>query len=208
MTKQKPKKVAIYARVSTTDKDQNPETQLMPLKKFAELREWDVHDVYVDEASGRHEKKDKRPEFNRMMSDARKRKFDVLLVFRYNRFARSTQDLITALKDFEALGIDFFSYHEQIDTTTSHGKFFFTVIAGFAQLESDMISENVKDGMARAKAEGKRISRPPLPDADKQRIIETWKDIGGIRATSRQLEMPYPTVRKVVSEYKRQTGAA
>ncbi len=156
------KRVAIYARVSTTDKDQNPETQLMPLKEYAQRRDWDIADIYLDEESGRQEKKEKRPDFKRLLSDAHKRHFDVLLVFRYNRFARSTQDLLNALKDFEALGIDFVSYQEQIDTTTSYGKFFFTVIAGFAQLESDMISENVKAGMARAKAEGKRISRPPL----------------------------------------------
>jgi len=174
------------------------------LRKFAELREWEIHSEYVDEASGRREKKNRRPEFNRMMSDARKRNFDVLLVFRYNRFARSTQDLIEALKDFETLGIDFFSYHEQIDTTTSHGKFFFTVIAGFAQLESDMISENVKDGMARAKAEGKRVSRPPLPDADKQLIIDTWKKLKGIRKTSRHLEKPFSTVQKVIKAYQAQ----
>ena len=204
MKHRKPKKVGIYARVSTTDKDQNPETQLMPLRKFAELREWEVYSEYVDEASGRQEKKNRRPEFNRMISDARKRNFDVLLVFRYNRFARSTQDLIEALKDFETLGIDFFSYHEQIDTTTSHGKFFFTVIAGFAQLESDMISENVKDGMARAKAQGKRVSRPHLPDEDKQLIINTWKKFDNMRETSRSLEKPFSTVQKVVREFRTQ----
>ena len=198
------KKVAIYARVSTADKDQDPETQLMPLRKFAELRDWQVHDIYVDKESGRQEKKERRAAFNRMMSDAKKRQFDVLLVFRYNRFARSSQDLITALKDFEALGIDFVSYHEQIDTTTSHGRFFFTVIAGFAQLESDLISENVKAGMARAKAQGKPISRPPLPDADKQLIINAWKETGGLRPTSRKLGKPLSTVRKVVKEYQEQ----
>ena len=195
------KRVAIYARVSTTDKDQDPETQLMPLRKYADLREWDVHDIYVDEESGRYEKKAKRQSFNRLLGDAHKRKFDVLLVFRYNRFARSTQDLLNALKDFEALGIDFVSYKEQIDTTTSHGKFFFTVIAGFAQLESDTISENVKAGMARAKAQGKRVSRPPLPEKDKQQIIETWKQLGGIRPTSRHLDKPFSTVQKVIKEH-------
>ncbi len=195
------KRVAIYARVSTTDKDQDPETQLMPLRKYADLREWNIYDIYVDEESGRHEKKTKRQSFNRLLGDAHKRKFDVLLVFRYNRFARSTQDLLNALKDFEALGIDFVSYQEQIDTTTSHGKFFFTVIAGFAQLESDTISENVKAGMARAKAQGKRVSRPPLPNREKRQIIETWKQLGGVRSTSRHLNRPFSTVQKVIKEH-------
>ena len=204
MNQPRRQKVAIYARVSTTDKDQDPETQLMPLRKYADLREWEVFDIYVDEESGRYEKKARRKSFNRLLADAHKRKFDVLLVFRYNRFARSTQDLLNALKDFEALGIDFVSYHEQIDTTTSHGRFFFTVIAGFAQLESDTISENVKDGMARAKAQGKRVSRPPLPDEDKQQIIDTWNELKGIRKTSRHLNKPFSTVQKVVKEFKAQ----
>jgi DNA invertase Pin-like site-specific DNA recombinase len=138
------RKVAIYARVSTSDKDQNPETQLLPLKKYAELRGWTVFDSYVDE-SGRFEKKGKREAFGRMMADARKRKFDIVLVFRYSRFARSTKDLVDALGDFEALSIDFVSYAENIDTTTSHGRFF-TVIAAFAQLESDTIGRYCLQG--------------------------------------------------------------
>ena len=93
------RKVAIYARVSTNDKDQNPETQLLPLRKYTELRGWDVFDTYVDKESGRFEKKGKREAFNRMLADARKRRFDILLVFRYSRFARSTKDLVDALGD-------------------------------------------------------------------------------------------------------------
>ena len=204
MSRRTKNRVAIYARVSTRDKDQNPETQLRLLRRYIKDRDWQLYDIYLDQESGRYGKRKKGSDYERLMTDAFKRKFDTLLVFRYNRFARSAQDLIAALKDFETLGIDFFSYHEQIDTTTSHGKFFFTVIAGFAQLESDMISENVKDGMARAKAEGKRVSRPPLPDADKQLIIDTWKKLKGIRKTSRHLEKPFSTVQKVIKAYQAQ----
>ena len=185
------RKVAIYLRVSTSDKDQNPETRLLPLekyaepKKYAELRGWSVFEVYVDKESGRFEKKGKREAFNRMLVDARKRRFDILLVFRYSRFARST--LVDALSDFEALGIDFVSYSENIDTTTSHGRFFFTVIAAFAQLESDTISENVKAGLARAKQEGKHLGCPPVNDPSKERIIETWRQHGSIKKTAKVL---------------------
>ena len=167
------RKVAIYARVSTGDKDQNPETQLLPLKKYAKLRGWDVFEIYVDKESGRFEKKGKREAFDRMLADARKRRFDILFVFRYSRFARLTKDLVDALGDFETLGIDFVSYSENIDTTTSHGRFFFTVIAAFAQLESDTISENVRAGLARPRQEGKRLGRPPVSTYSKERIIET-----------------------------------
>ena len=196
------RRVAIYARVSTSDKDQNPETQLLPLKKYAGLRGWSVFEVYVDKESGRFEKKGRREAFNRMLADARKRRFDILLVFRYSRFARSTKDLVDALGDFEALGIDFVSYSENIDTTTSHGRFFFTVIAAFAQLEFDTISENVRAGLARARQEGKRLGRPPVSTYSKERIIETWRQHGSIKKTAKVLGKPYATVHKIISAYK------
>lgn len=194
--------VALYARVSTNDKDQNPETQLLPLRKYVELREWTLFESYIDEESGRFEKKAKREAFNRLLADAYKRKFDILLVFRYSRFARSTKDLVDALSDFEALGIDFVSYGENIDTTTSHGKFFFTVIAAFAQLESDTISENVKAGLVRAKQEGKRLGRPPVSVYSKDRIIEAWQQHGSIKKTAKVLGKAYATVHKVVAAHK------
>ena len=193
--------VAIYARVSTSDKDQNPETQLLPLRSYAGLRGWEVFNTYVDKESGRFEKKRKREAFNRMLADARKRKFDILLVFRYSRFARSTKDLVDALGDFEALGIDFVSYSENIDTTTSHGRFF-TVIAAFAQLESDTISENVKAGLTRARQQGKRLGRPPVSEDSKERIIEVGQRNGSMKKTAKELGKPYATVHKVVSACK------
>lgn len=202
-SKPKQKTVAIYARVSTSDKDQNPETQLIPLRKYAGLRDWSIFDVYVDEESGRYEKKAKRAAFQRLLDDAAKRKFDILLVFRYSRFARSTKDLVDALSDFEALGIDFVSYSENIDTTTSHGKFFFTVIAAFAQLESDTIRENVKAGLERAKLEGKRLGRPPVSNYSKDLIIDTWKEQGSMKKAAKVLNKPYSTVHKVVTAYKK-----
>ncbi len=203
-SKKKQKKVALYARVSTRDKDQNPDTQLIQLKKYAELREWTIFDTYVDQESGRHEKKAKRLEFQRLLDDAYKRKFDILLVFRYSRFARSTKDLINALDDFEELGIDFVSYSENIDTTTSHGKFFFTMIGAFAQLESDTIGENVKAGLARARQEGKRLGRPPLSEYDKELIIDTWKEYQSIKKTAKILGKAYGTAHKVVTAYKQE----
>jgi DNA invertase Pin-like site-specific DNA recombinase len=197
-----PLRVGIYGRVSTSDKDQNPETQLLPLRVFVNARGWQLFDTYLDFESGRREKRHKRPGFKRLMDDARKRKFDVLLVFRYSRFARSTQDLVEALRDFEALGIDFVSYQENIDTTTSHGKFFFTVIAAFAQLESDTISENVKAGLERVRKEGKQLGRPPLSHTEQEAIISSWQASGSIKRTAKDLNKPYATVHKVVTAYK------
>lgn len=199
MPKVSKKKVALYARVSTSDKDQNPETQLLPLKKYVKQRGWDIFDIYVDEESGRTEKKTRREAFRRMMDDASKRQFDILLVFRYSRFARSTKDLVDALRDFETLGIDFVSYSENIDTTTSHGKFFFTIIAAFAQLESDTISDNVKAGLNRVRLQGQRLGRPSLSDKTKDLITQTWQKHRSIKKTSKLLKIPYATVHKVIS---------
>lgn len=202
MSKPKKKRVAIYARVSTKDKDQNPETQLMPLKRYVEDRDWTVFDVYVDEHSGREGKRGKDTAWQRLMDDAFKRKFDVVLVSRYNRFARSVKQLILALDDFENLGIDFISYHENIDTTTSHGRFFFTVVAGFAQLESDMISENVKDGLERARAQGKTLGRPKKSDEVNQAIIANWQETKSMKRTAKELKVGYGTVHRTVTAYK------
>lgn len=98
-----------------------------------------------------------------MLEAARKRQLDVVLVWRYDRFARSTQALVQAVKEFQGLGVDFISYQENIDTTTPQGEMIFTVMASLAQFESALISERVEAGMARSKAQGKRISRAPIP---------------------------------------------
>jgi DNA invertase Pin-like site-specific DNA recombinase len=154
------KRVAIYARVSTVDKGQDPETQLLALREYAARRGFILVGQYVDYASGR---RDDRPQYQALFKAARTRQIDVVLVWRYDRFARSTQALVNALKEFQHLGVDFISYQENIDTTTPQGELIFTVMASLAQFESALISERVKAGMARAKAQGRRISAPRLP---------------------------------------------
>jgi len=150
------KRVALYARVSTTD--QSTESQLLDLRRYVAERGWDIFKEYVDE--GISGTKDSRPALNELMDDAKKRRFDVVLVWRFDRFARSTQHLMGALDDFQNLGIDFISYQENIDTSSSLGKAIFTIISAVAQLERDIISERVKAGLRRAKENGKRLGRP------------------------------------------------
>ena len=153
------KRVALYARVSTLDKGQDPETQLVQLRGYAQARNFEVITEFIDYASGTTED---RTQYKLMMAAAKKRKIDVVLVWRYDRFARSTQALVNALKEFQSLGIDFISYQENIDTTTPTGELIFHVMASLAQFESSLISQRVKAGMARAKAQGKHIARPPI----------------------------------------------
>ncbi len=116
------KRVAIYARVSTFDKGQDPETQLLQLRAYVRQLGFDIAGEYVDHATGTTEE---RANYQRLLDDVRKRKVDVVLVWRYDRFARSTQALINALNEFRDLGVDFISFQENIDTTTPQGELFF-----------------------------------------------------------------------------------
>jgi DNA invertase Pin-like site-specific DNA recombinase len=163
------KRVAIYARVSTVDKGQDPETQLLALREYAARRGFLCVGEYVEYARGTRED---RPRYRALLEVARKQQVDVVLVWRYDRFARSTQALVHALNEFHSLGVDFISYQEHIDTTTPQGEMIFTVMASLAQFERALISERVKAGMARAKAQGKRISRAPIAKQVQDRIAE------------------------------------
>src|SRR2546425_1418943 len=152
------RRVALYARVSTKNNGQHPETQLIALREYAQHRGFHVAGEYVD--IGISGAKDRRPELDRLMTDARRRRFDVVLVARFDRFARSTRHLVLALEEFNALGIDFISLSESIDTSTAMGRMVFTVISAVAELERALIRERVVLGLKRAKVQGKRLGRP------------------------------------------------
>jgi DNA invertase Pin-like site-specific DNA recombinase len=151
-------RVAIYARVSTVNHGQDVSMQTRELRQFAEARGWNVAGEYID--SGISCSKDSRPELNRLMGDAHKRRFDVVCVWRFDRFARSVSHLLRALETFKALGIDFVSYSEQMDTSTPAGKMVFTVLGAVAELERSLIVERVRAGLRNARAKGKRLGRP------------------------------------------------
>jgi len=149
-------RTAIYGRVSTLD--QSTESQLLDLRRYVRERGWNIFKEYVDE--GISGTKDSRPALNKLMNHAKKRKFDVVLVWRFDRFARSTKHLILALEEFRNLGIDFISYQENIDTSSPLGSAIFTIISAVGQLERDIIAERVKAGLRRAKENGKTLGRP------------------------------------------------
>ena len=151
-------RVALYARVSTTDKGQDPELQLGPLRDYARARESTIYQEYVD--NGISGAKERRPALDQLMADARRRLFDAVLVWRFDRFARSTRHLINALHEFRHLGIAFVSYQENLDTSSPMGEAMFTIIGAMAQLERDITRERVKAGVARARARGKQLGRP------------------------------------------------
>jgi DNA invertase Pin-like site-specific DNA recombinase len=186
-----PKRVALYARVSTLDKGQDPETQLVQLRQYAQARNFEIVTEYIDYASGTSED---RTQYKLMMDAAKKRKIDVVLVWRYDRFARSTQALVNALKEFQSLGIDFISYQENIDTTTPTGELIFHVMASLAQFESSLISQRVKAGMARAKAQGKHIARPPISKHLQAQILTLQREGLSMNKISKTLGIAYGTV--------------
>ena len=185
------KRAALYARVSTSDKGQNPETQLRQLRKYAADRGFRVAGKFVDQASGRTED---RPSYQEMMQAIRRREVDVLVVFRLSRLARSLRALVTLSAELEALGVDLVSLNESIDTTTPQGRLLFGIMASLAQFESDLIADNVKAGMARARAQGRRISRPRIPLAKRRRIAELHSRGRSLGAIASELGIAKGTV--------------
>jgi DNA invertase Pin-like site-specific DNA recombinase len=165
-------RVAIYARVSTANNGQDPTMQTRELREYAERRGWTVAAEYVD--VGISGTKEKRPELDRLMADAHRRKFDVVAVWKFDRFARSVSHLLRALDTFRVLGIEFVSLSESLDTATPAGRMVFTVLGAVAELERSLIVERVKAGLRNARAKGKRLGRP-------RRVIDTQR-IAALRA--------------------------
>jgi DNA invertase Pin-like site-specific DNA recombinase len=184
-----PRKVlaAVYARVSTLNGGQDSTMQTRELSEYCHRRGWTVHDIYVDE--GVSGKKDSRPQLNRMMQDAHSRRFDVVVCWRFDRFSRSVSHLCRALETFNALGINFVSMIEQVDTTTPAGAFAFHILAAVAESERQTIIERVRGGLRNARAKGKRLGRPRKSvDVAKIESLRasghSWRTIAGMMKLS------------------------
>jgi len=184
-------RVAIYARVSTTNNGQSPEMQLRELREYAERRGWKVAGEYID--NGISGAKDSRPELNRLMADAHKRRIDVVCVWKFDRFARSVSHLLRALETFKALGVEFISFSEQLDTSTPTGKMIFTVLGAVAELERSLIAERVRAGLRNARAKGRRLGRPKV-HADTADIAALRSQGLTVATIARQLGVSVGTV--------------
>jgi DNA invertase Pin-like site-specific DNA recombinase len=173
-------KVAIYARVSTNG-SQSPESQLLEIREYCERRKWKVWREYVD--VGVSGSKEKRLELDKLLADAHRRKFDAVIVWKFDRFARSVSHLLRALETFRAQGIEFVSLSEQVDTSTPTGKMVFTVLGAVAELERSLIVERVRAGIRNARAKGKRLGRPrKIPNTDRINQLRangaSWRAVG------------------------------
>src|SRR5579864_5535090 len=186
-------RVALYARVSTTNHGQDPEVQLRELRDYCERRGWQVTGEYVDRGiSGSRER---RPQLDRLLAECRKRRVDAVVVYRYDRFARSLRQLVNALDEFRSLGIDFVSLHEGVDTSTPNGRLVFGIFATIAEFERELIRDRVKSGIASARAKGKRLGRPRA-DVNSGQIARLRDSGASWRTVARELGISVRTARR------------
>jgi DNA invertase Pin-like site-specific DNA recombinase len=171
----KPNRVALYARVSTSNGQQDPEMQLRELREYAARRNWEVIGEYVDR--GVSGSKESRPCLNRLMAEAHSRKFDAVLVWKLDRFGRSLRHLVNALAELEALGLSFVSLRDNLDLSTPSGRLMFQIIGAMAEFERALIQERVRAGLRNARNKGKRLGRP--------RVTVDASQIASLRALGR-----------------------
>ena len=159
------KRAALYMRVSTID--QHPETQLHDLRGLAAQRGFDIVAEFTDKISGA---KARRPGLEQRMADARRKKFDVVMVWAFDRMARSVRHFLEVLDELNRLEIEFVSFRENVDTGGALGRALVVIIGAIAELERNLIIERVRAGMRRARLEGRRIGREPL-NVDRQALL-------------------------------------
>src|SRR5260370_5567628 len=192
------KRVALYARVSTTNHHQDVQVELRDLKTYVKLHGWSVAAEYVDHISSA---KKNRPQLERMMADAKKNKFDIVACWKFDRVARSAIELVYVLDQLKKLKINFVSMTESVDTTTPMGGFVVTVLGAVGKMERSMISERVKAGLRNAKAKGTQLGHPsPTPITKRliERVRELNKEGQSLRAIAKQVKVSHVTVARLL----------
>src|SRR6266404_4263000 len=186
------KLVAIYARVSTSN-GQNPEMQLEELRAYCKRRGWEIAGEYTD--AGVSGAKEHRPALDRLLAVCRRRQVDAVVVYRYDRFARSLRQLVNALEEFRSLGIDFVSLHEGVDTSTANGRLVFGIFATIAEFERELIRDRVRSGIASARAKGKHLGRPRVsPKVNESKVRELRASGDSWRSIAKQLHISLGTL--------------
>jgi DNA invertase Pin-like site-specific DNA recombinase len=191
------RRVALYARVSTLNGQQDPEMQLSELREYATRRALSIHEEYVDQ--GVSGSKESRPALNRLMSDAQRCRFDAVLVWKIDRFGRSLKHLVNSLADLSAYGISFISLRDNLDLSTPSGRLMFQIIGAMAEFERALIQERVRAGLRNAKAKGKRIGRPRQP-VDSFKVLALRAQGLSWRCISERLGLGLGTVYRAVRE--------
>src|SRR5215470_18211615 len=192
------RRAALYLRVSTDR--QTVENQGIQLRQVAERRGWEVVEVYNDAGiSGAKERKD-RPGLDRMLNDASRRHFDVVLCWAIDRLGRSLIDLLGTIQHLEAVGVDLYIDQQSIDTSTPMGRLIFSVCGAFAQFERSMIQQRIHAGLNRAKAQGKMLGRPKVDDQKAAAILRSLEQGIGVKRTAAALNCGIGTVLRVRNE--------
>jgi DNA invertase Pin-like site-specific DNA recombinase len=188
------KRAALYMRVSSLD--QHPETQLYDLRQMAAQRGYDIVQEYTDRISGARARP---PGLDDLMRDARRGRFDVVLVWASDRIARSVKHFLEVLDELNRLQIEFVSFREQIDTGGPLGRAIVVIIGAIAELERNLIIERVRAGMRRARLEGRHIGRRPL-DLDRESILRDRQRGRSLGQIAREHGISRATVHRVIHE--------
>ena len=193
------KKCAIYVRIST--EKQESENQLIALREFAAKSNFTIFNEYIDTISG---KEKSRPAFDQLFQDAHKKLFDAVLFWDLSRFSRAgIVHTLQKLQELQKLKIGFISYQEPyISTMGEFGEILIAIMAKFAEIERKQISERTKAGIERARKEGKVIGRPPISPYQRKKAIKLYKKLRSIKAVSKEMNLGYGTVHKVITEWQ------
>ena len=204
-------KVCLYARVSTSDKDQDPLTQLLPLREFVKAQSWETYHEYIDHAPATDITH--RTAWKDLLEDASRRKFDILLVWRMDRAFRSVLDAATTLERLRTWGVGLRSYSEPwLDTTSPFGEALYYITVAYAQLERGILRERVKAGMERARAQGHQIGRPRVMDRKGFRgrfgAVLARLNHGEVSRSqaARELNIGYATLKRLIDAREQESG--
>jgi len=196
------KKAAIYGRVSTTD--QNVESQFCDLRQMAAQRGYKIVAEYSDTISGT---KAKRPGLDQLMSDARRHRFDVVMVWAFDRMARSVRHFLEVLDDLNHLNIDFLSFRENIDTSGPLGRAMIVIVSAISELERSLIVERVRAGMRRAKLDGRRIGRARL-DIDREQVVSDRRGGMSLTQVAKRHSISRASVCRLMKEFNGHSPSA
>ncbi len=198
-------RVAIYARVSTSNGSQDPEMQLRELREYVQRRELQVVEEYVD--NGVSGSKDSRPALNRLMSDVHSRKFDAVLVWKIDRWGRSLKHLVTSLAELDAYGVAFISLRDNLDLTTPSGRLMMQLLGAMAEFERALIQERVRAGLRNARSKGVRLGRPRI-FVSESRIDALRGDGASWRTIAKELGVSLGTVHRMAQARSKNTCGA
>jgi DNA invertase Pin-like site-specific DNA recombinase len=200
------KRAAIYVRVSTDH--QTVENQIRELRQVAERRGWEVVEVYSDAGVSGAKDRKQRPGLDRMLNDAGRLKFDIVMAWAIDRVGRSLIDLLGTIQHLEACGVDLYLDQQNIDTSTPMGKLVFQVTGAFAEFERSMIRQRVHAGLRRAVAKGTRLGRPPIKPELEKRIRGALAGGLSIRKTAAKFGVNKSTVQRISSPFGGSTDVA